>query len=360
MGENKDILFEKIDRCGVITLNRTKVLNALSYDMIAALTPNYVAWDQDLDIYCIVMRSNDPRGFSAGGDLRALYDLWKRGDIKTILELYGTEYQNNWTLEKFTKPNIALIDGVVMGGGVGICLFGTHRVAGKNLKLAMPEVGIGFFPDVGASHFLSRMPGQCGMYLALTGRPVDQADAYYLGYVTHCIDADKFDAITKALCDAQTVDELLNPMHEEPGQGEVQRIQPVIDRIFGADSVEAIIEGLLSETGETADWCKACASEISKKSPVSLKVAFRQLREGVHWDLEQALKMDHRIACRFMTHDQLFEGIRAAIIDKDQAPNWVPKALEDVGDDVVDAYFAPLDEGDLQLIDPFGTKIGPG
>jgi len=360
MGENKDILFEKIDRCGLITLNRVKALNALSYDMIAALTPQYVAWDQDLDIYSIVMRSSDPRGFSAGGDIRAIYDCWKRGEIDTILRLYGTEYQHNWALEKFTKPNIALIDGVVMGGGVGICLYGTHRVVGANLKLAMPEVGIGFFPDVGASYFLPRMPGQCGMYLALTGRAIGQADALYLGCATHCIGADKFDAITQALCEAQTVDELLNPMHEDPGESELQQIQPMLDRIFSADSLEAIVEGLLSETGEMADWCRACADEIAKKSPISLKVAFRQVREGAQMDLEQALRLDYRIARRFMTQDQLFEGIRAAIIDKDQTPHWAPEAIEDVSAEMVDAYFAPLEDGELDLTDPFGTKIGPG
>jgi len=360
MGENKDILFEKIDRCGLITLNRTNARNALTYDMIAALTPHYVAWDKDLDIYCVVMRSSDPRGFSAGGDLRAIYECWKQGKIETILELYGSEYQHNWALEKFTKPNIALIDGVVMGGGVGICVYGTHRVAGENTRFAMPEVGIGFFPDVGASHFLPRMPGESGMYLALTGRAVGQADAFYLGFATHCIASDEFDAITKALSDAQTVDELLNPMHRDPGAGEVQKMRPLIDRLFGGDCVEEILDSLKCETGEFAEWCRACAADIEKKCPVSLKVAFRQLREGVHMDLEQALRMDYRIARRFMTGDQFFEGIRAAIIDKDQRPNWSPESLDQVSGEMVDAFFAPLEEGDLALPNPYGTRIGPG
>ena len=336
------------------------MLNAISYDMFAALTPQYQAWDKDLDIYCVVMRSNDPRGFSAGGDLRGLYACWQNDDIETLLALYGTEYQHNWALEKFTKPNIALIDGVVMGGGVGICFYGTHRVVAENTRFAMPEVAIGFFPDVGATYFLPRMPGEAGMYLALTGRSVGQADAFYLGFATHCIPSSEFDAITKALCDAQTVDELINPLHRDPEPGEVQQLQAVIDRVFGGESVEAILDALKSETGEASEWCKACVADIERNAPLSLKIAYRQMREGVTMELKQALQLDYRIAHRFMVGEQLFEGVRAAIIDKDKSPKWLPSTLAEVSAGMVDAYFAPLEQGDLELIDPYGTKIGPG
>ena len=359
MGENKDILFEKSNRCGLITLNRAKTLNALSYDMYALLTPHYQAWSKDLDVYCVVIRSSDPRGFSSGGDLRAIHEMRDQGNLESMLSLYGTEYQHNWALEKFTKPNIALIDGVVMGGGVGICLYGTHRVAGETMRFAMPEVGIGFFPDVGATYFLPRMPGQCGMYLGLTGRAVGQADSYYLGLATHCIAKAQFGAIQQALCEAEPVDEVLNSLHEDPGEGELARLRPIIDRIFGADSVESIVDGLSSEQGDMADWCRKTADEIAKNSPISLKVAFRQVGEGVHLSLEEALKLEFRIARRFIMSDQFYEGIRAVIIDKDHRPNWFPASLEAVSDEMVDTYFAELEEGDLVLTDPYGTKISP-
>jgi enoyl-CoA hydratase len=359
MTVNKDIVFEKAGRCGIVTLNRQKALNALTYDMLAGLVPQYRAWSDDIDIYCIAMRSADPRGFCAGGDLRAIYDWHKQGKVGTTLGHYGVEYRHNWALEKLKKPHVSLIDGVVMGSGVGITFYGTHRVVGENTRFAMPEVGVGYFPDVGASYFLPRMPGETGMYLALTGRAVGQADAFYLGFATHCIKAGKFDSILTELCQAEPVDELLYRHHENPGDSELAKLRPVIDRIFAAGSVEEIVEGLRAERGEMAQWAKATADEIAGNSPVSLKVAFRQVREGAHLELDQALGLEYRIARRFMEGDQLYEGIRAALIDKDRKPKWSPASLQDVTPEMVDRYFAPLEDGELELTDPFGSRLGP-
>ena len=359
MTVNKDILFEKANRCGVVTLNRKKTLNALTYDMLASLSPHYKAWSDDIDIYCIVMRSADPRGFCAGGDLRAIYEWHEQSEVGSTLDHYGVEYKHNWALEKLKKPHISLIDGVVMGGGVGITFYGTHRVVGENTRFAMPEVGVGYFPDIGASYFLPRMPGKTGMYLALTGRAAGPADAFYLGFATHCIKADKFASILSELCEAEPVDELLYRHHEDPGEAELARLRPTIDRIFAAESVEEIVEGLRAERGELAEWAHETADEIGRKSPLSLKVAFRQVREGAQLELEQALRLEYRIARRFLQGDQLYEGIRAALIDKDRKPKWNPASLEEVTPEMVDRYFAPLDQGELELIDPFGSKLGP-
>ena len=359
MAENKDITFEKANRCGIVTLNRSKARNALTYEMLGSIAPQYKVWSDDIDVYCIVLRSADPKGFSAGGDLRAIYELHKQGKLATALDEYGIEYKHNWALEKLKKPHISLIDGPVMGSGVGVSFYGTHRAVGENTLLAMPEVGVGYFPDIGASYFLPRMPGETGMYLALTGRAVGQSDAYYIGFATHCIKAEHFDSILSQLCEAEPVDELLYSHHEDPNDGELPKLRPVIDRIFGAGSVEEIIEGLRSESGESAEWARAAADEIETRSPISLKVAFRQVRDGAKLELDEALRMEYRLARRFMEGDQFFEGIRAALIDKDRNPKWEPASLNEITPEMVDRYFAPLQESELELIDPFGSKLGP-
>lgn len=354
MSESKDILFEARNRSGVITLNRPQALNALSYDMIAAMEEHYPVWSADPHIYGIVVQSSSPRAFCAGGDLKALYEWHRRGEIDTILGLYGIEYQHNWSLDRFTKPNVALLDGIVMGGGLGICVYGTHRVATEKLKLAMPEVGIGFFPDVGASHVLARLPGEIGMYLALSGRAVGLADAFALELVTHCVSAERFDVIRDAMSEAEPVDPMLEALHADPGEGELARLRPVIDRVFSADSVEEMLERLRSETGEWANWSRELAAELQSKSPTALKVIYRMMREAKGGDLGDALRRDYRLAHRFLNGDDFYEGIRAAIIDKDHTPKWQPAKLAEVSDGIVDGFFQSLGENELELINPYG------
>ncbi len=353
MADNKDILFEQHNRCGVITLNRPRALNAMTYEMFALLDDHYKQWADDRHIYGVIIQSAGGRAFCSGGDIRALYEWWRAGDIGTILKLYGTEYQHNWTLERFTKPHVALIDGIVMGGGVGVSLYGTHRVAGENYRFAMPEVGIGFFPDVGATWFLSRLHGKTGLYLALTGRAIGAADAYYLNLVTHCIPASGYAAIREALSDAEPVDTLLEGLHEDPGTSEIAGLQTEIDRLFSGSCVEEVLARLDDETGDMKEWASQAATDIRSKSPTGLKVAFQQMQRGPGLGLDEALELEFAIARRFMEGEEFFEGIRAAIIEKDQKPAWSPSTLEDVTDEMVDAYFAPLPDGGLELVNPF-------
>lgn len=353
MADQDDILFEKDNRCGVITLNRPRALNALSYDMIAALERHYRKWAEDLHIYAVILQSAGGRVFCSGGDIRALYDWRQAGELDTILKLYGTEYQHNWTLDRFLKPHVALIDGLVMGGGVGVCQYGTHRVASENYGFAMPEVGVGFFPDVGATWLLPRLKGKAGLYLALTGRTIDRADALYLGLVTHCIPAQHHGAIREALSQAEPVDPLLDGLHEDPGESELARLQPAIDRLFSGASVEEILERLEGETGECAEWAGATAAEIRRKSPTSLKVAFEQMKRGADLRLDEALELEFAIARRFLEGEEFFEGIRALIIDKDQKPNWSPATLEEVSEERVAEFFKPLPDARLDPVNPF-------
>lgn len=353
MADTGNILIEEDNRCGVISLNRPGALNALSYEMIAALDRQYLKWAQDSHIYAVILRSTVPRAFCSGGDIRTLYEWWRTGRMESILELYGTEYQHNWTLDRFLKPHVSLIDGIVMGGGVGVSLYGTHRVAAENYQFAMPEVGIGFFPDVGATWFLPRLRGRAGLYLALTGRSLGPADAYYLGLATHCIPAEWFNTIRTALSEAEPVDALLDGLHKDPGRSELEERQLVLDRLFSKDSVEEVLSGLEAEIGEHADWARSTAAEIRSKSPLSLKVAFEQYRRGGSMNLEEALQLEYAVARRFMEGEEFFEGIRALIIDKDNAPNWSPANLEDVGAEMVAAYFEPVPDAPLDLSNPF-------
>lgn len=353
MSKNKDILFETKNRCGLVTLNRPKALNAINYDMIARMEENYIEWAGDADIYGIVLKSAGDRAFCSGGDLKALYEWWRAGKLSTTLEQYTIEYQHNWTLDRFIKPHVSLMDGYVFGGGAGISLYGTHKVAGANYRFAMPETAIGFFPDVGATHFLTRMPGQIGLYLALTGAQIGRADAYALGLLTHCIDEGEFDAIQAAMSDADPIDPVLDERHEDPGPVELLEFKEIIDRHFSCDSVEDIIDSLNDARGEESAWARDKARLIGKNSPLSLKVAFHQLRKCGQPSLEAALVLDTLLAHHFLTGEEMYEGIRSLLIDKDGKPKWSHSTLKDVSDDMVEAMFEPLESVGFKPINPF-------
>lgn len=353
MGKNTDILFETKHRCGLVTLNRPKALNAISYEMIAGMEEHYIEWAGDADIYGIVLKSSGGRAFCSGGDLKALYDWRRAGKVSTILDKFTTEYQHNWTLDRFIKPHVSLMDGYVFGGGAGISLYGTHKVAGENYRFAMPEAAIGFFPDVGATHFLTRMPGQIGLYLALTGAQIGRADAYALGLLTHCINEGEFNKIQAAMCEADPIDPVLDGRHVDPGPSGLLEMQTTIDRHFGGDSVEDIVHSLNDATGSEAGWARDTAARIGKNSPLSLKVAFHQLRKCGQPSLEAALALDACLAHHFLTGDEVYEGIRSLLIDKDGKPKWAHSTLNEVSDDMVEAMFDPPETGEFKPINPF-------
>jgi enoyl-CoA hydratase len=319
--------------------------------MLKTLETHYLKWAATARIYGIVLEAVPGRAFCCGGDILALV----KGigtDFDAVMQFFRDEYQHNWTLERFTKPNVSLIDGIVMGGGVGISLYGTHRVAGENLLFAMPETGIGLFPDIGAGYFLSRFPGETGLSLALTGNSVRRADAYYLGFASHCIDATEFDTIRGAMIEGEPIDPLLDRLHRNPGDSSLAALQPVIDRFFSAESVEAILSRLDAEAGRHADWARSTAAAIRQRAPMSLKVAFRQIREGRSKPtLKEELIAEFRLVCRLALRHDLSEGVRAALIDKDKSPKWRPATLEEVTDAMVDACFAPLGADELRLDD---------
>ena len=353
MTKTQDITLERKGRCGLVTLNRPKALNAVSYDMIAQMEERYIHWAGEPDVYGIVLKSADPRAFCSGGDIKALYEWKKAGQLNKSLELYTSEYQHNWTLDRFIKPHVALMDGYVFGGGVGVSLYGTHKVGGDKYRLAMPEAGIGFFPDVGASYFLPQLPGHIGLYLALTGEQIDRADAYAMGLLTHCIDAEEFGAIEDAMVEADPIDPVLDSRHVDPGPSQLLARQPLIDRHFSLGSVEDILASLDDAGSDDAAWAAKTAQKIRRCAPFSLKLTYHLLRNVGPLSLEQSLELDARIAHAFLTGDDFYEGVRALLIDKDGSPKWSPAMLADVDDDAVARCFDERDEVRFRPINPF-------
>lgn len=347
MSDRLGITFEEDDRAGIVTLDRPERLNALSREMFEALSERYRRWGPAANIYGVVMQSTHPSVFCSGGDLKVLHDWGKQGALSTIRAFYRAAYTHVWVLENFVRPNIPLMNGLVLGGGIGITLFGTHRVAGENYRMAMPQVGIGFIPDIGGTYFLPRLLGVTGLYLALTGRSIGPADAFRLGLVTHCIPSAHFHVIKDAVSDNHPIDRLLDGLHREPGEGELVRLTPAINRVFTAPSVEAILDRLDAERGEDEEWARQTAHELRQKSPTSLKIAFRQMQRGKSLDLRGALRLEYRIASHLVgTHD-FREGVSARIAGKGRLPVWAPATLEEVDEAKITSFFSRLaDEGD--------------
>jgi enoyl-CoA hydratase len=303
---------------------------------------------RDPQVYAVVMQSTSPKAFSAGSDVREVTS-WAREDLARARRAFADEYALNWQCECFSKPTIPLMNGMVMGGGVGITMFGTHRVAGEGYRFAMPETQIGLFPDIGICHVFSRLERHMGLYLGLTGRTIGRADAYALGLATHCIAARHFDAIKADIAEAWPVDPALDDRHEDPGPPELAPYASIIDECFSAPSVEEIVARLEAVGGSTQAWAQAVAADLRRRSPLSLKITHRHIRESGARDLRQTLQVDYRLACRLLEGHDFFEGVRAVLIDKDGAPRWQPARLEDVTQDMVDACFAPLEADELAL-----------
>ena len=331
----------------IITLNRPRALNALNTAMRATLAAAYPRFARDPQIYAVVIQSASDKAFSAGGDVRELV-RWGRDDRKEARRALAEEYALDWLHECFSKPTISLIDGTVMGSGVGITAYGTHRVAGPKYKLAMPECAIGLFPDVGTAHMLSRLPDAIGMYLGLTGRAIGPADAYALGLLTHCIPPERYEEIKAALIDTWPVDPLLDERHVDPGPRELAPYTGLISRCFTAATVEEILARLGEITTEH-DWAQSVIADLDACSPLALKVTHRHIRDATARDLRQTLMIDYRLACRFLDGHDFYEGVRAALIDKDGKPRWRPERLEDVTPAMVEDFFAPMGSDELVL-----------
>jgi enoyl-CoA hydratase len=332
----------------VLTLNRPRALNAVTTAMRKVVADGLIKFARDPDIYVVILKSAGGKAFCAGGDLRELAQL-ALSDMPEARRSLAEEYALNWRLECFSKPHVALIDGLVVGSGVGLSLYGTHRVAGPNYEFAMPETAIGLFPDDGVIHAFSRMPGGVGAYLGLTGRRIGRADALALGLVTHCVPVEAFADIEARLAEAEPVDLVLDGLHQDPGGGALPPLREVIDRCFGAPTIPAILIRLQEQQGAHATWAQTVLAELASRSPLSLMLTLKHLRAAVAMDLRQTLMMDYRLAVRCLQAPDFAEGVRATLIDKDHAPRWSPASIADVTPGMIERlfHFDPNDE--LQL-----------
>lgn len=345
--ETAEIIVGAEGASGLLTLNRPRALHALNTAMRAKMAEALQRWAGDPETYAVVLASSGGKAFCAGGDVRELLD-WVRDDLGKARRSVADEYRLVWQIDCFSKPVVALIDGLVMGSGAGISMFATHRLAGPHYAFAMPETALGFFPDVGATVFLGRLPGAMGLYLGLTGDRIGRADAYQLGIASHCIDPGHYPAIRTALAAADPVDPLLDGLHADPGPGLLAAHRDAIDRCFAAADVPAIMARLEAEKGRHRDWAQATLAKLAKASPLSLAVTLRQLRDGKAIGLKEALEREHRMTVNLMACHDFAEGVRALLIDKDGAPRW-RFTLDKISPADVEQAFAPLAEGELSL-----------
>lgn len=359
MGDEPEVLFEVRGGLGIITLNRPKALNALNQSMVHAIHPKMEEWAEDDGVQAVLMVSAGDRAFCAGGDI-----LWLRNngleDRPTALTFFWDEYRLNRYIKNYPKPYIAFIDGITMGGGCGLSVHGDFRVATERTTYAMPETGIGLFPDVGGSYFMPRCPGETGMFSALTGDRLRAADAVYLGIATSYTPSEKLDALTKALTETDlsnkgNIESVLQDFHEDSGESHIELLRGQIDVVFRENSVEEILETLKLNG---SNWALKTHETLITKSPSSVKVTFREMREGAKADFDDCMRMEYRIVTRVMAGHDFYEGVRAVIVDKDNAPKWNPGTFGGVSEADVDEYFVAPAEGDLHFDGPVGTRIG--
>ena len=344
-----DILFEVKGGFAVATLNRPEALNALTLDMCQRYDKQLAAWAADSKVRAVALAGAGERAFCAGGDVRA---VWRAGKAKQPLtaRFFRDEYRMNRRIKTFPKPHIALLDGVTMGGGVGISVHGGHRIATERTLIAMPETGIGLFPDVGATYFLSRLPGGLGFYLGLTGVRMKAADALYAGFATDYVPSARLDELMAALGAAkptskEDVSALIRDFAEDPGPAPLASKRQAIGRCFMQETLDDVLDAL---THEPDDWSDETLKILKTRcSPTSLKVTFEALQRAAKMDFDAAMVMEYRLSQAFMAGPDFYEGIRALLIDKDNNPAWDPATLAGVTKDLVETYFTPPAAGDL-------------
>ena len=330
------------------TLNRPHALNAFDDEMCNIIGSEIPRIARNSDVYIVALLSGNARAFCAGGDVLKLTSEAKH-DIESAKAYLHNEYALNWLLECFSKPTVSFINGVCMGSGAGLTAYNTHRIAGENYKWAMPETKIGLFPDVGIANVLARMPWPIGLYLGLTGRAIGRADAQWLGLATHCIPSARFPEILTKLADAEPVDPMLDGLNEMQGIGPLQKEAGHIQDHFSQRSIAEIMKSLATAAAAGCEWAKTTVAAFGKCSPLSLAITDRHIRSARSLDIRETLIQDYRLAVRCLGSHDFPEGVRAALRDNDGHPAWTPSRLEDISPELVESYFAPLGDQDIQL-----------
>ncbi|KAI1864198.1 hypothetical protein JX265_008569 [Neoarthrinium moseri] len=371
--EPEDVLFNSSYGLRTIELNRPKKLNSLNASMIRKIAPRLVEWEKSDLANVVVMKGAGDRALCAGGDVKALSDLNKTGEegSKESTDYFALEYKLDHYIATYRKPYIAFMDGITMGGGVGLSIHAPFRIATERTVFAMPETTIGFFPDVGASFFLPRMPGAVGTYLALTSERLTGANVFYSGVATHYLHSTSLPKLESRLAELRfrdfddmkkrleiiemTIEEYatgLPPLDREPIliAGELRN---AIDRCFNQPTVNGIIEALQNETGATKEWADKTLATLQKRSPTAVHVAHKQMQVAREWSIMETFRKEHQIAAHFMRHPDFVEGVDKQLSKERQTPQWKPASLQDIqpGDNVADPFFeAGADAQPLKLL----------
>ncbi|CAL1387041.1 unnamed protein product [Linum trigynum] len=362
MAYNDQVLVEEKSFTRILVLNRPKQLNALSYPMISRLLDLFVAYEADPNVKLIILKGNG-RAFCAGGDVAAVVHDIRKANWKSGAQFFTKEFTLNYVIATNTKPQVSILNGIVMGGGNGVSMHGRFRVATETSVFAMPETALGLFPDIGASYFLSRLPGFFGEYVGLTGARLDGAEMLACGLATHFVPATKLSLLEEALykvdsSDSNIISAIIDCYSQQPylkDQSAYKRLD-VIDRCFSRKTVEDILSALERESMSKADdWIKNTIQSLKKASPTSLKISLRSIREGRIQGVGQCLTREFRMVCHFMEgklSKDFFEGCRAILLDKDRNPKWEPARLELISEGMVEQFFSRMDDeewDDLKL-----------
>lgn len=340
-----EVLIRREGRAGRITMNRPKALNALTYGMVGEIWKALVAWQSDPAVELVLLNGAGDRALCAGGDVRSLYDSRTDGSgfARTF---WRDEYRLNALIGRYPKPYVALQDGIVMGGGIGLSGHAAHRIVTERSRLAMPETGIGLIPDVGGTWLLAHAPGQAGIHLGLTGENMGAADAIHARFASSFVPSAKLSALAAQLCDPKggDVHTIITEHAEEPGPSQLAGRSSDIDKAFAGETVEAILAALAETSGE---WAAKTGAALSQKSPKALKLTLAAIRNArTLSSLDQALIMEYRLTVRLFEDGEFPEGVRALLVDKDLKPKWSPSQLDGVTNDLVARYLTPLPPGD--------------
>jgi enoyl-CoA hydratase len=351
-GSEPDLIARREGAAGIIRLNRPQAINAVTLEMFREVDKALDRFEADPAVGLILLEGAGERGLCAGGDIRALYESSKvKGDLGKIL--WREEYILNARIARFPKPYVAFMDGIVMGGGVGLSAHSSHRVVTERTRLAMPEVGLGFFPDVGGTFLLSRSPGEIGTYFGLTGQTMNGPDAVYAGFADAVVPSGKLAALREALVNVSAaagsagVKATIDGFATGETSGPVAALRPQIDRWFAHDRMQDIVAALRGDGSEPA---QSTLKTLGEKSPRGMVVALRLLRLArASSSLEQCLVREYRAALEVFASDDFREGVRAAVIDKDRDPRWSPPGIEEVTPEMVAPYFAEIGADELKF-----------
>jgi enoyl-CoA hydratase len=344
-----EIICEKRGSAGWITLNRPQALNTLTHSMVREIAAALDDWEHDGQVERVVITGAGERAFCAGGDVRALYDQGRAGQHDAQMRFWFDEYRLNQRVKTYPKPYVALIDGIVMGGGAGVSINGSHRVAGERFVFAMPEASIGFFPDVGASWFLPRLPGRIGAWAALTGGRFKPGDACALGLAEAYAPREGWRALEEALTRTGETGAVIAAASAPPPPAEVPGERRLIDRCFDSASLAEILARLDRVAATGSAFAAGAAQAMRRNSPLSMAIALEEITRGAALNFAEAMRMEYRIVARVCRGHDFYEGVRALIIDKDQAPAWRPASIETLTLEMAAGCFAPLAEGELHF-----------